>query len=93
MINGDINEFVDKLYYGEELLFEYAGKDYFLQGWIKDGEATLALDNLEQKPFEKYIWECTKPTMRECADTFLEALIWKGQIFMSVQNQITWKDW
>ncbi len=33
MIKGNITEFLDKLYYGGELLFEYQGITYFLQGW------------------------------------------------------------
>ena len=31
MINGNITEFLDKVYYGEELFFEYQGIDYFLE--------------------------------------------------------------
>ena len=46
MINGNITEFLDKVYYGEELFFEYQGIDYFLQGWNKDGEAVMVLDIL-----------------------------------------------
>lgn len=29
MINGDINEFTDKLWCGEELIFVYNGKNIF----------------------------------------------------------------
>ena len=33
MINGDINEFMDKLWGGEELIYTYNGKKYFSQGY------------------------------------------------------------
>ncbi len=55
MINGNITEFLDKVYYGEELFFEYQGIDYFLQGWNKDGEAVMVLDILNQAPFKEYM--------------------------------------
>ena len=32
MLNGDVNEFVDGLYYGDERVFLYKGQKYFIQG-------------------------------------------------------------
>ena len=32
MINGDVNEFIGGLYYGDERFFLYDGNKYFLQG-------------------------------------------------------------
>ena len=57
MKNGNLTEFVDKLYYGEELEFEYLGKRYFLQGWSEDNSSRMTLDAIDQGPFEKYVWE------------------------------------
>ena len=36
MIDGNVSEFVDNLYYGSEMYFVYSGKKYFIQGWVKD---------------------------------------------------------
>jgi len=33
MINGDYNEFLDRLNYGDELWIKYKGVVYFIQGW------------------------------------------------------------
>lgn len=36
MIDGNVNEFVDNLYYGSEMYFIFKGKKYFIRGWVKD---------------------------------------------------------
>ena len=92
MINGNITEFLDKVYYGEELFFEYQGIDYFLQGWNKDGEAVMVQDILNQAPFKEYVWECSKASMKECAEEFLNYNIWDGKNFMQIQRDVTWKE-
>ena len=45
MIDGNVNEFIDGLHRGAEWWFLYQGKKYFIQGWWKDGLATLVLDH------------------------------------------------
>lgn len=92
MINGNITDFLDKVYYGEELFFEYQGIDYFLQGWNKDGEAVMVLDILNQAPFKEYVWECSKTSMKECAKEFLNSDIWDRKKFMQIQRDVTWKE-
>lgn len=92
MINGDITEFVDKLYYGEELLFEYDGKEYFLQGWTNPSEAIMVIDIQDGKPFKDYLWKCIKPSIRECAKEFLNSKLWSGKTFMEIQREVTWKE-
>ena len=92
MINGDITEFIDKLYYGEELLFEYDGKEYFLQGWTNSLDATMVLDIHDGKPFADYLWKCIRPSIRECAEEFLKSKIWGGKTFMEIQREIIWKE-
>ncbi len=34
MINGNIDEFIDKLRFGEELIFIYNGRKYFLRDTV-----------------------------------------------------------
>lgn len=55
MINGDINDFIEKLTYGDEIIFTYHGKKYFIQGFETDGKLTLYLDFWEP-PGEDYVW-------------------------------------
>lgn len=92
MKNGDLSEFLDKLYLGEELLFEYQGLNFFLQGWSDQSKATMVLDCQATVPFENYIWKCVKTTMRECAEEFLQAPIWSGKSFLQIQRDVFWQD-
>lgn len=53
MINGNIDEFVDKLWSGEELIYIHNGKKYFSQGYLLEGgNIALSYSNGNQK--EKY---------------------------------------
>ena len=92
MKNGNLTEFMDKLYYGEELEFEYEGSRYFLQGWSYDCGSKITLDAMDQQPFQKYIWECEGKSMRECAEAFISAPIWEGNTFLQIESDITWID-
>lgn len=92
MINGDITEFIDKLYYGEELWFEYAGKEYFLQGWTNSSDATMVLDIQDGKSFKDYLWKCIRPSMRECAEEFFNSKLWGERTFLEIQREVTWKE-
>ena len=93
MINGNVTEFLNLLYSGEELFFEYKGNKYFLQGWSDENSATMVLDVVADTPFTGYIWKTTKINIRKCADAFLEAAIWNGEDFLRIENEVVWVDW
>lgn len=92
MINGNLSEFMDKVYLGEELLFEYEGVEYFLQGWSDSGMCTMVLDRLTPPTTKGYVWQCSYPTMRECAEEFLNKPLWDNKEFLKVETDITWKE-
>ena len=92
MKNGNINDFISTLYYGGELLFDYSGKEYFIQGWVKDGNSRMVLDQLNPPGNEDYLWDYTFDTMRECAEKFLNDPIWDGKSFLEIEKEVTWKD-
>ena len=48
MINGDVNEFVNHIYYGDELWFVYKDTKYFLEGLCIDGENKLYLFEMKE---------------------------------------------
>ena len=48
MIDGRLSEFLDLLYMGEELVFEYHNVKYFLQGWSSEGQARMVRENYER---------------------------------------------
>lgn len=92
MKNGNVTDFIDKLYLGEELLFEYKGYEYFIQGWNEGPKAIMALDRYSNVPFEEYVWKVEKDKMSECAEAFLNAEIWDNSSFLQIQGEVNWKD-
>ena len=94
MIDGKLSEFLDLLYMGEELLFEYHAEKFFLQGWSSEEQARMVLDKVsEPNSFEGYIWEITDRSMKKCADAFLKAPIWNGKNFLQIEREVRWSDW
>ncbi len=92
MIDGNVNEFVDGLYRGNEWWFLFNGKKYFIQGWWESGKATLALDDCSDVNNPNYMWERTADNMEENVDAFLNAPIWDGKTFWEVEYEMTWID-
>jgi hypothetical protein len=95
MIDGTINEFINMLYYGEEIVFTYKNRKYFIQGWYnkKEEKATMVLDDVTELTEHDYIWKYSANTMRECADVFLASPLWDGKDFLQIQENVTWSDW
>lgn len=94
MINGKLTDFVDSLYYGQEMVFIYQDVKYFVQGWWSDDKstATLVLDIMNKDPFSGYLWEHHGKSMMECAEAFLAVPIWEGKNFIQVEADVNWVD-
>lgn len=97
MIDGDVKEFVDNLYYGTEMYFLFRGKKYFVQGWYEDGIHHLTLEI--EEPYDSkdplcqgYVWSHESKERGECAQAFLNAPIWDGKKFYEVEKEMTWTD-
>lgn len=95
MKNGKITDFIDHLFLGEEMVFEYGNKKYFIQGWWSEDKsvATLMLDLVEKQEFHQYLWEYTSSSMKVCAEAFLSAPLWDGKTFLQIQETVVWSDW
>lgn len=91
MIKGDYNSFLDKLYSGEELLFQFDGKKFFVQGWTKDNVKHLECWPYDE-PDDPIIWEQDGSSMVQNAKDFLEAPLWNGKTFIEVEGSIEWLD-
>ncbi len=93
MINGDVNEFVEHMRYGDELVFWFDGKKYFLQGFGDKDYARLYLDRWSP-PGDEYVWieTCPKSELRYPVEEFLARTIWNGKSFWEVQEQMEWVD-
>ena len=100
MIDGNVKEFVDNLYYGSEMYFIFNDKKYFIQGWFDDPVHHLVLDyDYQTEPFDennpdcnKYIWEYSSEISDECVKAFLDAPLWNGKTFYEVEKDITWAE-
>lgn len=95
MINGDVKEFVDGLYYGDERWFLYHGARYFIQGWVKDREFTLVIDRIAPEPASNYpLWQDVQPMdkRRKAVENFLKAPLFCGKTFWEAEGEIVWVD-
>lgn len=91
MINGNVNEFVDHIHYGDELIFIFDGKKYFLQGLLTDGKYTLYLDRWSP-PSDEYIWFGIGDDKKYPVNEFLDAKIWNGKNFWQAECDMKWVD-
>ncbi len=90
MRGGNVNKFVDDLYYGFEQVFLYRGKKYFIQGLTIDEKPYLLLDRWNP-PADDYIWKKAGKDSFPVND-FLEARIWDGRNFWEAQDEMEWID-
>lgn len=91
MINGNVNEFVDALYYGTENVFVFKQYKFMIQGWWKNDKYTLYMQ-LWEPPVEGHDWEYTAPTPAECVDKFLHAPLFDGKTFWEAEREMEWVD-
>ena len=90
MINGNVREFVDRIYYGDELIFMYKGQKFFLQGFLEnDGICTTYLDRWEP-PADDYIWIGKGDSKNFPVEKFLNAKLWNNKTFWDVESEIEW---
>lgn len=89
MINGNVNEFVDHIHYGDELWFIYNNKKYFLEGWVDDEVLELLLYEMNDYGKE-YCWKGDK--YHYPVSSFLNAPIFDGKSFWEVETNIIWID-
>ena len=78
MRNGNIREFVDKLWDGEELIYIYNGKKYFSQGYVlENGQYRFELQQWE--PEGKMLWYVGGLDHQLSLDKFLEQPLFDGK--------------
>lgn len=102
MKNGDVNEFVERIHCGDELVFTFNGQKFFLQGadetWDKRGgcvkkwgKLVLALDRWEP-PSDDYVWIGVGDEKRFPVEEFLNARLWDGKSFWEAEHLMEWVD-
>ncbi len=91
MINGDIHEFMDKLWGGEELIFICQGKKLFSQGYVNDnGEYVFELQ--EWSPHPSTLWRIVGKSNQDSLNAFLNEPLFDGKKFWDVEKDIEWVD-
>ncbi len=94
MKNGNYSDFLNLLYLGEELVFEFRKTKFFLQGWTQDDECIMELLDMSGPTSDNTpVWKVTCSSMKACADAFLRAPLWNGNTFDLIQAEIDWTDW
>ncbi len=92
MIDGNIDEFMDKLWNGEELIFTYNGKKYFSQGYNSDdGQYVFELQIWE--PYIDTLWLTIGLSNQESTDSFLKEPIFEGKTFWEIEKNAKWVDY
>ena len=90
MIGGNARDFVDYIYYGQELWFIYDGTKYFLEGSSRD-DINLELMLCQIQKNGK-IWWWTGNTKNFPVEEFLSAPVFNNKTFWEVEKDITWVD-
>lgn len=71
MINGDLNDFLDGIHWGQEIWLNYNRKGHFIQGWNKNGKYHL----MHAIYGKDYDWEVIDKDNDVCVKEFLDAPI------------------
>jgi len=91
MINGNANEFIDGLYYGDERFFIYNGNKYFIQGYYVDNKPMLEIYVIEN-PEIAFEWRKISDNNEYPVRDFENAKIFNGKSFWEVETTIEWVD-
>lgn len=92
MINGNVDEFLDNLWVGEEVIFTYNGKKYFAQGYTR--EDGVSVHEVQQwEPEEKLIWQMEGLDAETRMSAFQNEQMFDGKSFWQVEKDIEWVDY
>lgn len=92
MIGMTINEFMDKVYYGDEIEFKIEKRSFLLQGNKTGGKFLLTLDFWDtsdgSEPYHDYLLEIVCNSPKERLDLFKAAKIFDGKTIYEVESKI-----
>ena len=91
MINGNVQAFIEGLYYGDERFFLYNGMKYFIQGYYENEKPILVLYVLEPADND-FKWQAISDNNDYPVAEFENAKIWGGKSFWEAEKDMTWVD-
>ena len=91
MINGNIDEFVEKLLDGEEVIYVYHGKKYFSQGYNLD-DGTYYFELQQWEPTASVLWSVQGLDRPAGLDAFLKEPLFDGKTFWECEKEMEWVD-
>ena len=92
MINGDVGDFVDRIYSCQDTVFIYNGVKYWFQGYMPNSD-TVHLEVVQVDPErDGYVWEYNGNSISEGQESFQKAPIFDGKTFWEVEKDIEWTD-
>ena len=95
MVDGDVRNFIEKLYYEDHYVI-YNGEKYFFNGCqtktSPDGNVEYVSLEVYNLTTDKTIFSTKKSFASDCILDFEEAPIWNGKTFWEVENEMQWVD-
>ena len=92
MINGDVGDFVDRIYSCQDTVFIYNGVKYWFQGYMPSFD-TAHMEVVQVDPErDGYVWEYNGNSISEGQESFQKAPIFEGKTFWDAEKDIEWTD-
>lgn len=95
MIDGNVYDFLDKLYYEDHYVI-YNNEKYFFNGCQSrislDGKVMSVRLEIYNLSTDKTVFSVTKASASECIEALEDALIWNGKSFWDIEKFMKWVD-
>lgn len=95
MKDGNVNEFIDKLYYEDHYVL-YNGSKYFFNGcrlkFDSNGKVVRVIPEIYDISNDKTLFSVQEAFAAECIEAFENSPIWDGKTFWAIEDQMQWVD-
>jgi len=93
MIDGNPKEFIDNLYFGEEMYFIFRGIKFFIEGINFEGKKSITMYAYDPA-IDELDWEWpSKDNKNFPVEDFEKSKIFGGKSFWEVEKEIQWIDY
>lgn len=96
MIDGNANDFIDKLYYEDHYVLFNENK-YYVNGCQSKPDTNGSANSVRLEVYNlsenSTVFSVTKSSASECVEAFEKAPIWNGKTFWEAETDMEWVDW